>query len=182
MNVIRIATLPESRNMRDHEARIHLPHRRVIETPLLISARLRTFHPDVRARDELDEQIASAWLGKVERDAKHVAPFLDPRSRDRRLAVFARQPDSDIAPSHVARSGPLYLDHLRAHFRRELGGKRLRDQGPGGNDLHTLQRSERFRHKIRNAHLFSRSGMKNLPPEKLTPKITRAMMPFFAGD
>src|SRR5690348_2568940 len=115
MHVIRIATLPESRNMYDHEARIYLPHRRVVETPFLISAWLRTFHPDVRACDELDEQFASAWLAEIERYAKHVAPLLDPRRRDRRLAVFARQLDSDIAPSHVARSGPLYLDHLRAH-------------------------------------------------------------------
>src|ERR1700719_1067994 len=99
MHVVGIACLPESGNMRDHEPRIDFPHRRVIETPLLIRTRPRTFHPDVRARGEADEQLASARLGEIQRDAKYVAPLLDPAGRDARLAVLAGEIDPDFTPS-----------------------------------------------------------------------------------
>ena len=70
------------------------------------------------------------------------------------LPSLAREPDADIAPSDVADSRPLDLDHFRAHFGRQFGGERLRDQGPGRDDLHALQRAELFSDEIFDAHGF----------------------------
>ena len=100
--------------------------------------------------------FAAARLGQIERDAKDVAALLDPVGRDRRdLPSLVVEPDADVAPSDVADSGALDLDHFRAHLGRQLGGERLRDQRAGRNDLDALQRPEFLGNQIFDAMRFA---------------------------
>ncbi len=155
MHPIRIAGLPEARDVRDDELRIDFPHAGVIKAPARVGAGLRTFHPDVGARDHLEEKLLAFRLRKIQRDAEHIAPLLDEVGGDRFATVFRIEADADGAPSSVAGPGPLDLDDLGAHFGRQFRCERLRDEGPGRYDFHALQRSKSlghqslFRHSIR---------------------------------
>src|SRR5260370_359620 len=104
MNVIRIATLPESRNMRDHEARGYFPHRRVIESPFLITARNRSSLPaEVRTFQAQDSQCSS--LLQIWNEKSH-AKKLTPKITRAMMPFFAGDEQIDLSSQLIAPHAP----------------------------------------------------------------------------
>src|SRR5579871_1686420 len=111
-DVVGMPVLAVRADVRDHQFGVDLPHRRIVEAPSGISARLRAFHPDVGALDQAQEDVAPARPAEVERYAEDVAPLLHPVGRRLALAVARLEPDTDGTPAHVADAGTLDLDDL----------------------------------------------------------------------
>ncbi len=144
--VVGMPALPVPRHVRDHEAGVGGQHDVVGEAPLGERAGFRALHPDVAGADKAQEQLGALRGAQVEGDVEGVAPLLDEGAGHGR-ARLALDEGRETPPGVAGAARMLDLDDFGAEGPRQMGGVRLGDEGPGGEDPHALQRPERFRNE-----------------------------------
>ncbi len=129
------ARLPVAGDARDHELGIRLPQPRRRKVPLLQRPRAKVLGQHVAALHELEQQLLSARLAQVQRDALLVAGLDGPPERP---PLVAR-----VAPvaKRVRLARRLDLDDLGAHVAEQTAGERACEQHPQLDDADACERS-----------------------------------------